>query len=450
MRREARGERRPLKKFLYFLLSFFVASLLSPRSSLALEDEDIIAGGHIGGLGGSYAALADGHQSLHINPAGLARVQVPGIYSGFGHYYSLPLSNYHFGYARPLDGGVTAAGGWEGTRLKNKHLDRFNLSWSRQTLGFPGLITQDHRFFLGATFRALSLRKRTNPSAKFDGKAGAGLDAGGLLIVPEYKTQIGASLTGLDSANLDLKGPFLNLGVMKKFGILSLMVDWRTRSGFSTFFPAAEIELYQGLVQIRGGRGARLGELKTVALGMGFNILPLIVDFGLHLPHEGLHRREGAVLVSIGYTFGGKRYYEMIVGRAATEAQNLTRDITGLEEQKRKTQKDLGDAEINLKVLRQEIRVMEQRRREDVAAEELRKAEAGRPKSEKTDDPDSRKPPKPQWPKHHRVEAGDTLRKIAIQYYGDPELWELIYKTNSEKIARGLPTVGEVLTIPKP
>jgi nucleoid-associated protein YgaU len=48
------------------------------------------------------------------------------------------------------------------------------------------------------------------------------------------------------------------------------------------------------------------------------------------------------------------------------------------------------------------------------------------------------------------VQAGDTLRKLAEKYYGDPAQWESIYEANPDKIERGLPVEGTTLTIPKP
>ena len=56
----------------------------------------------------------------------------------------------------------------------------------------------------------------------------------------------------------------------------------------------------------------------------------------------------------------------------------------------------------------------------------------------------------PTWPKKHRVSAGDTLRALATQYYGDPNLWQHLYQANPDKVERGLPQVGAELLIPAP
>jgi nucleoid-associated protein YgaU len=56
----------------------------------------------------------------------------------------------------------------------------------------------------------------------------------------------------------------------------------------------------------------------------------------------------------------------------------------------------------------------------------------------------------PAWPKRHVVKAGDTLRTMAAQYYGDANQWERIYDANVSKVERGLPAEGATLVIPAP
>ncbi|MEK7288067.1 MAG: hypothetical protein AAB091_05865 [Elusimicrobiota bacterium] len=443
------GRKKIIKnsRFPLFVL-FFLASLFPLPASHALEPDDLVAGARIGGLGGAYAGHAEGYQSLYVNPAGLANMNMEGISSGLGLYYALPVSNYHFAYVRPVYAGITAAGGWQGTKSSLKNTDRFYLSWSQQEI-LPWIPKNEHRFSWGMSFRAISQISREDIASNFNNKLGVGLDAGVLLGFPRSGTQFGMSVTGLDSGNLHPPGPFLNTGVLQRRGPYALMIDYRIRPDFSTFYPAAEIELYHGLASVRIGRGDNLGALGTVALGFGVDLSPLTVDMALDLPYEGFHRSEGAAMVSVGYAFGGKRFYEKFVGRAATEAQNLSKELLNLEGRKRLALKEVDDAEFNSNILRAEIRAMEARRREEIGTTELRRAEAERRKEESAPKPKPRPQP-PEWPKHHRASEGDTLRGIAGQYYGDPELWEPIYKTNPAKIIRGLPKVGEVLEIPKP
>ncbi|MBI2070439.1 MAG: hypothetical protein HYT79_07515 [Elusimicrobia bacterium] len=429
-----------------FFIFFWIACVFPPAGH-SLEFDDLIAGGRTGALGGASVALPDGYQAQFLNPAGLVNIEAPSVYWGYGHHYSLPIANYHFNYMRPLGTGVAPAGGWQGTRSATKQLDRFYLSWSQEERGFPGIPRGQHRFAWGVNVRTLSLRTRDAPEQSFKSKVGVGLDAGVLVAFTKSKTVLGASIIGLDSKNIDSDTPILSIGALKRFGPLALMTDFRARSGLNTFYPAVEFDLFHGLAQIRAGRGARLGLLRTVALGFGFNLLPLTVDLGLHVPYQGLHRREGSLMLSLGWAFGGRRYYELFTGRAAESSQKLALDIETLEEKRHHTKKDLAETELDLKIIKEEIMALEKRRREELAWDELKKAQAERAEEEKK--------PKPkliveEWPKHHRVKEGDTLRQIATDYYGDPGFWELIYKSNPDKIIRGLPKVGATLVIPKP
>ena len=54
------------------------------------------------------------------------------------------------------------------------------------------------------------------------------------------------------------------------------------------------------------------------------------------------------------------------------------------------------------------------------------------------------------WPRLHQVGPADTLRSLAEYYYHDAGLWERIYDANRDKIDRGLPRPGAVLSIPEP
>ncbi|MBI4370049.1 MAG: LysM peptidoglycan-binding domain-containing protein [Elusimicrobia bacterium] len=416
----------------------------------ALTFDDLVAGAQAGGLGGSFVALAEGPQSLYVNPAGLSDLNIPHFYGGFGHYYSVPASNYHFSYLKPMYQGIVIGGGWQGSDSLVKKFDRFYLTWAEQSI-FPGIPKEEQRFSWGMSLRALSLRERPGPNDSFDSAVGFGLDAGAKLEFPRSKTQFGASVIGIDSLMSKVQGPALNLGALQRFGAVSGMIDFRMRRELATFYPAVQVELFKGLGFLRAGRGLRLGELRTVSIGFGTAFSPVIIDTALVLPYEGFHRKEGAVMVSVGYALGGRHFYERFVGRAAVQAQELSQRIIALEQNRKKLAKENKDAETDLKVLREEIRALDERKRSDQTERALEEARQEQAQKKAAEEEQALKPkPVAEWPKQHRVIAGDTLRRIAATFYGDPELWELIYKVNSEKIERGLPKIGEVLMIPKP
>jgi hypothetical protein len=50
--------------------------------------------------------------------------------------------------------------------------------------------------------------------------------------------------------------------------------------------------------------------------------------------------------------------------------------------------------------------------------------------------------------KAHKVGKGETLKDIALKYYGDANKWKVIYSANADKIQRGKPKTGSTLIIP--
>lgn len=423
-----------------------LALMICGSGAHALELEDIVAGARVGGLGTSYSTVAGDYQSIYINPAGLSTLQSDGISAGIGHYYTLPASNYHLGYYRHIYEGITTAAAWQSTRSNLKQFDRFYFTWSQTSPSpwLPLVADQKHSFSWGMSGRALSLQSRSTPGDNFKSKMGIGVDAGALIDLPETKSKIGGSIINLDSSNL-LKGPVVTLGVSHRIRWANFMLDFRKRKGLSTFYPAVETSMYGDLLNVRVGRGMNLGKLNTVALGAGFNLLPLTIDFAVHMSPEGFHRKEGASMITVSYAFGGPRFYQKFTGVAAEEAHNLAREIDSMEARQRRQKAEAAELDRDLRVMREESRVMREKMREDTAEAEIRKAA-----SERQGEEQEKIRKDAEWPKYRKVKPGDTLRAIAAQAYGDPNFWEVIYKANPDKIIRGLPKVGEVLTIPKP
>jgi nucleoid-associated protein YgaU len=48
----------------------------------------------------------------------------------------------------------------------------------------------------------------------------------------------------------------------------------------------------------------------------------------------------------------------------------------------------------------------------------------------------------------HTVLEGETIRSIAMKYYGDEKYWIDIYNANKDKIKKGRVAPGEILVIP--
>jgi hypothetical protein len=233
----------------------------------------------------------------------------------------------------------------------------------------------------------------------------------------------------------------------------ALSADLRVRGGYSEIFFGAEQSIFNGLLQARAGKGLALGGGDFLALGLGVNTLPLTVDLGWSLPWGGYHENFGYYGVTLGYRFGSQTFSEKLVGDAAREADSLKTEISDLRAQRASLESAVSISRVNKSVAETDLTMMHGRMREledNIKELQVQALEA----LYKKENPKPRKryvaPPPERWPKLHKAAAGETLRSIASQYYGNPNLWERIYQANERYVSKGLPIEGAALTIPAP
>ncbi|MBI4348844.1 MAG: hypothetical protein HY553_18540, partial [Elusimicrobia bacterium] len=294
------------------------------------------------------------------------------------------------------------------------------------------------------------------------------------------KTTLGLDAGVLAETNFGLKGGFSIVDLMADAGIpaptialglsyllrdrVTLAGDLRVRQGLTEFYPGIEVSFLQGLLKARAGKGLRYGG-SQVALGAGINFSPVIVDFAMTLPWAGSTRGGGSYQMSLSYRFDAPPFYGRFVGSAARQAEDLKSQLLELEDKKRTLDTQVTAAEASRQSLDGQVRSMESRARSlqeqlrsleikvDEKRYQLEAPKAAAPPPEPAPAPKAASPQKAApapYPRKHTVAAGDTLRSIAAQHYGDPSLWEVVYNANSGKVDRGLPREGEVLLIPAP
>ncbi|MDE1975872.1 MAG: LysM peptidoglycan-binding domain-containing protein [Elusimicrobia bacterium] len=204
--------------------------------------------------------------------------------------------------------------------------------------------------------------------------------------------------------------------------------------------------------------------ISTLAFGFGVDFSPLVIDAAMTVPWDGTNKPGGGYEVSVNYKFGAPSFSGNFVGQAAAAASNLTSDIARLTQQKKDLESQAQAAATNNQILKGDADVLQKRigelkdeyrqmsRKKDVLSYELEQSklqiQALMPKP--APPPPKKRAPAPHWPKTHAVQEGDTLRSLAQRYYGDPDLWEEIYRANESKFNQGLPVPGAVLTIPAP
>lgn len=443
------------------LLGLLAFATLGASGAWAVNFQDILPGARPNGMGTAYTAVADDAYAIFYNPAGLAGKAQAETGGSVGRRFETlgAISEGSFVYARPFPkvSGVTAGAGWFGLRQSGvADKDVIAFSWAQaQKLKFPPESDWRMPFKWGANFRIISLRRPQGD------KLAVGLDAG-VLFESTGGFKAGLSLLDLDTS-LGVPTPTWSLGLAYAYRKITFAGDLRKRGGLTVFYPGVEAGFLEDLLKVRFGKGLALGGDPQVAFGLGFNYAPWRFDTSMSLPWEGVGRQGGAYQVSLSYRFGEAPYYSKYIGRASETAEILKREISDLEWKKRSLEQDLSFSQAGKSVLEEEVKSSQLRleelqsrlktlEREVQALERKKGAPSSLPPAPVIEIPKPKPAakPAPRWPMAHRVSSGDTLRSLAEKYYGDPTLWELIYKANPGKIDRGLPREGEELTIPEP
>lgn len=440
------------------LAALLALSLCAPAG--AVNFNDVLPGARAMGMGSAFAAVADDGSALFYNPAGTANtpyIQAGGTLSRFQSPVGT-LTHMSATYLRPYEPINTATVGaayylGRQTNGGDKDVLLFNYAQEYKVRDIPF----SKPLKVGANAKFVNVDK-----GAAGGKFGLGFDAGVLA-----RTEMGFNLA---AALMDLT---TDVGVPRGGLTLAASYNWKRRllfagdlrmkGGHSEFYPGVEASFHQGLLRVRGGKGVPLDGVGTLALGVGVNFSPAILDVAMSIPINGINRRGGAFSGTFTYRFGAPSFAGQFVGQAASQAESLRAEIARLEDQLKTTQQKAGTAEVERSASEGELRVLEKRvgeaqdqyrallkRNEELDYRSAEKAASARPGPKPRALPRAPKPVVPAWPKRHRAVAGDTLRSLAGKYYGDPNLWERIYDANRDKVDRGLPTEGATLVIPSP
>lgn len=421
---------------------------------------DFFPGARGMGMGMAVTAVPEGPFAMFYNPAGPANTPYTQAAVDLGRFSSPvgPMSFASIAYLRPYEPIPTATMGWAYMAQRQKNSgdkDEMLFSFSRE-YKVPRLPVS-RPIKVGGNFKVVNIEQ--GPGAGF----GAGFDGGVLL-----RTNMGMSgaFTLKDmTTNVGVPRPTLSLGTAytwRKW--LTLAGDLRVRSNLTEFFPGIEASFFQGLLRGRVGRGFPLDGSDHVALGLGLDYSPVVIDFAMTIPWAGIYREAGAYQASFTYRFGAPPFSGSFIGNAAAEAESLNSRILELEEKKKNLDREAQTSDSNRTAIQGEYKVLENRVRElqeeyralqnkkDETEYELKVLQLRVPKPPPPPPPPPKPKPKPApvWPRPHTVKPGETLRSIAQQIYGDAGLWEQIYLSNQDKVERGLPVEGAVLLVPEP
>lgn len=426
----------------------------------AVNFNDVLPGARALGMGTAFASVADDGHAPFYNPAGTANTPYIQAGGSLGRFLSPvgTLSNMAMTYLRPYERVNTATVGaayYAGRQVNGGDKDVFLFNYAQEYRVRAVPLSKPLK--VGANLKFVNVDKGAQ-----GGKFGLGFDAGALART-DMGLNVGAALTDL-TTDVGVPRGGLTLATSYHWRRRLLFAgDLRVKGGHAEFFPGVEATFLQGLLRVRGGKGVPLDGVGTLALGVGVNFSPVVLDVAMTFPFNGIHRKGGAYMASFAYRFGAPSFAGQFVGQAASQAESLRAEIARLEDQLKTTRQQAGTAETERAASEGELRVLERRVREaqdEYRALLKRNDELDYRSAEKAASlregpvpkplPRAPKPKVPAWPKRHAVKPGDTLRSLAGKYYGDPNLWERIYDANPGKVDRGLPVDGAVLTIPSP
>lgn len=442
-------------------LALLLVLALAVPDAGAVAYNDVLPGARAMGMGTAYSAIADDAFGLFYNPAGSANTPYTQGAGTVGRMLSPkgPLSFATGAYLRPYEKINTATIGaaYHLERQRNGgDIDSILLNYSQEYK--VRQIPLSKPLKLGVNAKIVN----SDPGTGAGGKFGIGFDAGVIA-----RSNMGLS-AGIVLSDLVTAAAYPRPGITLATAYTwdrryTIAGDFRVRGGLAEFYPGVEASFQQGLLRVRAGKGLTLDGVHTFAFGLGLNFSPMILDIAMSLPTGGLNRSGGGYQGTFTYRFGAPSFTGQFVGQAAAQAEALRGDLSNLTEKQKTMSQQAGTAETNKAAAESQLRVLERRvaeaqdeyrallkRNDELEYRAAEKAAGllGRPKPVEVKV--RSRPAPPAWPKRHIVKAGDTLRTMARQYYGDPNQWERIYDANREKVERGLPAEGASLLIPAP
>ena len=443
------------------LFAVLLALTAAPNAA-ATAYNDVQPGARAAGMGSAFAAIADDAFGMFYNPAGSANTPYVQGSGSMGRALSPkgPLFFASGAYLRPYEPVNTATIGaaYYLERQKNGgDIDALMANYSQEfkvrELPFSKPLK------VGVNAKILNTDGGDGGKTKF----ALGFDAG-VIARSNMGLSFGAALTDMvTSASYPRPGITLATAYTWERRV-TFAGDFRVRGGLAEFYPGIEATFHQGLLRVRAGKGLSLDGIGTMAFGLGIDFSPMILDVAMSVPTAGFNRQGGGYQATFSYRFGAPSFTGKFVGQAAAQAETLRVDVAGLEDKKKTAAQQATTAETNMTSAKSELRVLEQRvkeaqdeyrallkRNDELEYRAAEKAAGLGANGRRIAAPKPRaKVLPPSWPKRHTVVAGDTLRTIAKQYYGDANQWERIYDANRAKVERGLPAEGAMLIIPRP
>lgn len=467
--KEKKKRKYKIKKFVLLIIlfaSFSIPHYPLPITCAFAEFNDLGCGARPLGMGSAFVALADDINAIYYNPAGLVRLQKNEFTSSYGRLYvglddESNLGWGFSGYAQPLGKYGTIGLGYLNFALLGDYTENtFIFTYSKW-------ITC--RFAMGLNLKLLKQKifqdsyTSLDPVFEFGTKdtvQGLSIDAGYIYNFTE-KLSFGVSFYNINQPDMGFfKESKLNM--MKKAGVsyrgdnTATALDFSIKNNEVKVFAGGERLFFKNSLAIRSGLGFGANEFRNFTLGLGYSFRTLQFDYAFLFPIFGINDIYGSHRVSLILRFGAwpkkLKPLEELSPKDITILQ-LKKDT---EEIKSKYTEETDELKQKIKYYEkhQDEKIKEAVKEELLKAKEkaTRKAKAAKKKKEKEVKPKEKKAEKKEVKKPakitHKVMKGETLKDIAKKHYNDVKKWKIIYDANRDKIERGKPKLGSILTIP--
>lgn len=471
---------------LIFLLAIFIGTA---RAAF----EESVVGARPAAMGEAFSAIADDANALSVNPAGLGWIQHRELATSYSRLYMGLTDGSNLGsgglaytqpfFKRGLPKGAVGVG-WQSFGLSQFYAEEiFILSYGRQILADWQL----PRFYAGTSLKWMRKDYKlgadptaaANPYFKQYGLKAAGLSLDiGFLWRPLPNYSLAYSMSNVNRPDIglhekDLVPHATRLGFAFHGSVFNAAVEGFSEPPLQSLHVGAEQWLAAGRFAMRGGFIFGNRDMQHLTAGFGLRASALVIDYAFRLPVKGIESTNGTHRLSLTMRFGRRPKRALTQGaeEPATEQELMLREHLRREkirlDAKTRRIKELteivqeletrlhpkqADAAVDMADVREwsdltpqdllrlkeeltQTRILLEQTKQEMLEtnQRLRRAQA---------------PPQPQPEKSsgagkmrlHTVQSGETLRSLALFYYGQADFWIEIYRANRHELGRG----GEV------